>query len=98
MAHNGVLDFGGEDVLATADDHVLQPVADVNEAIIVHVTAVTGMHPAAAQRFGRGLRLVPVTEHDIRPAYQNLADGAARYFAVLGIGDTDFHATDGQPG
>ncbi|MNP77146.1 hypothetical protein D3C76_1745070 [compost metagenome] len=56
------------------------------------------MHPAAAQRFGRGLWLVPVTEHDARPTHKDFTDGAAGHFAVLGIDDANFHAVDWLPG
>ncbi|MOA32872.1 hypothetical protein D3C78_1541240 [compost metagenome] len=98
MADKGVLDFGSEDVLATADDHVLETIADVDEAIVVHVAAVTGMHPAAAKRLGGGLRFVPVTEHDVGATHQDFADCATGHFAILGIGNADFHAADGQPG
>ncbi|MNQ84504.1 hypothetical protein D3C85_996350 [compost metagenome] len=56
------------------------------------------MHPAAAKRLGGGLRFVPVTEHDVGAAHQDFADRATGHFAILGIGDADFHAADGQPG
>ncbi|MCY1455154.1 hypothetical protein D9M71_722660 [compost metagenome] len=94
MAGDGVFHFSAEDVLAAADDHVLEAVADIDEAVLVHIAAIAGVHPAATQRFGGGLRLVPVAEHDVRPAHEDFAHGAARHFAVLGIADTDFYAAD----
>ncbi|MNZ73127.1 hypothetical protein D3C78_915290 [compost metagenome] len=98
MAGDGGLDLGGIDVLAAADDHVLQPVADVDEAILVHVAAVTGMHPAIAQRLGGCFRLLPVAEHDVRPLHHDLAHGAARHLVVVGVDDAYLGAAGGLAG
>ncbi|MNV95811.1 hypothetical protein D3C71_1907480 [compost metagenome] len=48
MAADGRLDFAAVNVFATADHHVLEAVTDVDETVIVHVTAITGVHPATA--------------------------------------------------
>ncbi|MCY1358514.1 hypothetical protein D9M69_450500 [compost metagenome] len=92
MAGNGCLDLGGVHVLAAGDDHVLDAVADVDEAVLVHVTAVTGVHPPAAQHLGSGLRFIPVAEHHVRPAHNNLARSATRDLAVIPVDNTDFDA------
>src|SRR5262249_27680605 len=42
-----VLHFGRIDVFATADDHVLEAVYDVDESFLIHVAAVACMVPAA---------------------------------------------------
>ncbi|MCY1286701.1 hypothetical protein D9M70_356770 [compost metagenome] len=98
VAGEGGLDLGGIDVLATGNDHVLDPVADVDETLLVHVAAVAGVHPAAPQRLGGGFRLVPVAHHHVRSAHHDLADGAARHLVVLGIDDAHFHADRRQAG
>ncbi|MNE78841.1 hypothetical protein D3C80_1752820 [compost metagenome] len=91
---NGILDFGGENVLAPTDDHVLEPIADIDKAVVIHVATVAGMHPATAQRLGRCLWIVPVAEHDARPACDNFTYAATRQFLVLGIDDTHLNAAD----
>ncbi|MCY1523723.1 hypothetical protein D9M68_586280 [compost metagenome] len=95
VAGDGVLDFRRVDVLATADNHVLQPVYHIDQAFIVHIAAVAGMHPAAAQRLLRCLGLVPVAQHDIAAARHDLADLAARQLPVLGVDDPDLGAEAG---
>src|SRR5579883_219269 len=47
MAVQELLDLAGIDVLAAADDHVLQPADDVDVAFGIHRREVAGMHPAA---------------------------------------------------
>src|SRR5262245_36358381 len=54
------LDVAAADVLATADDQVLDPVDDVEEALVVEVRAVAGAKPVAGERRCGGLGLVPV--------------------------------------
>ena len=48
-----LLDLGGIDVLAAGDDHVLDPVDDIDEAVLVHIAAVAGVQPAVAQGLSR---------------------------------------------
>ena len=58
-----LFDLDAVDVLAAADDHVLGPVRDVQEAVLVQVADVTGVEPAVAERLGRRLRVVEVAVH-----------------------------------
>src|SRR5438067_1535733 len=79
IAHVGVgvqefLDLARIDVLAAADNHVLDAPDDVDVALVVHGRQVTGVHPARGVdgltgRFG----IVPVTEHDAVAARAQLA-------------------------
>ena len=59
MAQQHLLDFGRDDVLAAADDHVVDPVLDVEEALLVDPPEVAGVQPAVgvdpARRDGRAL-------------------------------------------
>src|SRR4051812_42856938 len=75
------------DVLPTGDDHVLDPVGDVDVAVVVHVAAVAGVHPAAAQRLGGLLGPVPVAEHHVAAADDDLADLAAGQLDVVRADD-----------
>ncbi|GAM51318.1 hypothetical protein NS07_v2contig00232-0005 [Nocardia seriolae] len=83
----GVLHLGGVHVLAAGDDHVLHPVDDVDVALVVHIAAVAGVHPAVADGRGGLVGLVPVAEHDVPAAHHDLADGAARHLRAVGIHD-----------
>ena len=58
LGHVGVLvergfDLGRVDVLAAADDDVLQPVDDVEVAVGVEAAEVAGVEPAVGERLGR---------------------------------------------
>lgn len=55
---------------------------------------VAGMHPAAAQRLGGQLRLIPVAEHDARTAHEDLADLARGHQLAVRACDRDLG--DGQ--
>ena len=59
VAEEHLLDLGRDDVLAAADDHVVDPVLDVEEALLVDPPEVAGVEPAvgvgAAGRDGRAL-------------------------------------------
>ena len=68
-----VLEFRGRDVLATgSDDDVLHPVGDLEIALVVEPTDVTGVQPAVAQRLSRLGRLVIITHEDVGTAQQDL--------------------------
>ena len=73
-----LLDLARVDVLAAADDHVLDPAGDVDVAVAVHHPEVAGVHPAGpVDRLGGLLRLVPVAEHHRVAAGAQLAGLAA---------------------
>ena len=78
------LHLGGVDVLASGDDHVLHPVHDVDEAVVIEETDVAGVEPSPrVDRVDGGSGLVPVAGHDVRTARADLAAhprfaGAAR--------------------
>ena len=89
MPRDHVLDLGRIHVLAAADDHVLEAVDDDRGSRLVHVGAIAGVEPAAAQRLCGFLRLVPVADHDVRAAHDDLAHVAARHFLAVPV--DDFH-------
>ena len=74
VAVDRALDLGRVDVLAAGDDHVLHPVVDVDVAVGVHVAGVAGVHPAVGGLgAGGGLGLLPVAQHVVRRAGDDLA-------------------------
>ncbi len=100
MAVEEFLDLARIDVLAAADDHVLDPPDDVAVALLVDGADVAGVHPAVGvDRLGRPLRIVPVAEHHRIAAGAELARLPARDGAALRVDHLDLqvrlHAADG---
>ena len=61
VAVQDVLQLGGIDVVAVGDDHALDALAEVDEAVVVHHAQVAGVDPGQAvgvglQGLGRLLR------------------------------------------
>ncbi len=98
MAGDGVLDLDRVDVLAAGNDHVLDPVNHIDEAVVVHVAAVTGVHPAVDHGAGGFVRPLPVTHHHIVAAHDDLADGAIGDGLVVGIDNAHLAAEGGAAG
>ena len=79
------LDLGGVDVLAAADDDVLQPVDHVQVAVVVEPAEIAGVEPAVGEGLGGLLRQVEVPADDRRALQPDLADLARRQrLAVVG--------------
>jgi len=92
VLHQHVLDVAGVHVVPAPDDQVLDPVHDVQVAVLVEPAHVAGVQPAAAHRL-RGLRLgVPVPAHQHRAAHADLAFPARRGLRRVRALDTDRHA------
>ena len=73
-----VLDLAREHVEAAGDDHVLGPVDDVPEAVLVLTGHVAGVHPAVAERLGGLVRELPVAAAQQRAGHADLAGLALR--------------------
>src|SRR3546814_16009989 len=58
-----ILHLRRRDILAAADDHVLDPVLDEDEALGVDIAAVAGQQAGGAERLGGGLGLAPIAFH-----------------------------------
>ncbi len=95
MARDHVLHLDRVDVLAAADDHVLQPVGDVDEARLVHEAGVARPHPAVSQRLCGLFGTVPVADHHVVAAADDLAQRAPRDLVPLGIDHLDLVAVAG---
>ena len=84
MRIKDVLDLGGIHVVAARDDHALDALAEINEAVLVHLAEVARVHPGHAVRMGaqrvrRLLRVADVFHHH---------RGAGKAdFALLAIGE-----------
>ena len=92
MLRQRIFDFGRIDVFAAADDHVFQTIGNEDEAVLVHVGAVTGMHPAVLQGGCGLLGFVPVALHHIRAPHDHFAHRAAWHLAPLGVDDSHLAA------
>ena len=77
VADQDALDLDGGDVLAAADDDVLEAVADLGVAVRVDHGRVAGVEPAVADRGGRGVRVVVVALHHDVAAHDDLAESLA---------------------
>src|SRR5262245_1643745 len=73
VLEDGGLDLGAVHVLTAADDHVLGPVDDEDEALVVDAGDVPGVEPAVGEGLAGGLRLPPVAAHDVRALDPELA-------------------------
>src|SRR4029077_20625598 len=80
---------GAIDVLAAGHDHVLGPVDQEHEALLVLVAEVAGAVPAVDEGGRRLFGLVPVARHHVGAADDDLADLTFAYFGAVGIGDAD---------
>jgi hypothetical protein len=90
--------FGGVDVLATAHDHVLLPVDEVDVVSLINHRQVAGVQPTISKPVSCLLGLVPITPHDVRPASDNLADLAWRHLLSTLIHDAHVHSDVGLAG
>ncbi|MNY34858.1 hypothetical protein D3C86_1692290 [compost metagenome] len=77
MAIEHPFKFDGGNVLAARDDDVLEPVLDFDVTVGMPDGQVTGVEPAALERFGSGGRVLQVALHDSVAAQEDLADSLA---------------------
>ena len=68
-----VLDFLGRDVLALADDDVLDAAGDDDRAVLVEARHVAGVQPAVGGERVRVERAVDVAAHHLRAFHDELA-------------------------
>jgi tricorn protease len=87
MAQQHALDLDRGDVLAAADDHVLDPVPDLHITIRVHHGRVAAVEPAVAHHLRGRLGVAVVTLHHDVPPDDYLAEGlpVGRDLLPLGI-------------
>src|SRR5215469_15484942 len=93
VAQQHLLDLAWVDVAAATDNHVLRAVAQRQQSVLVHAPDIAGMEPAAAQRFGIGLRVPPVAIHDAVAASDDLTDLAPGHLAVILVDHPYQHPT-----
>ena len=73
LAQQHALHFPRRDILAPADDHVLDPIADFGVAIWVDHRRVATVEPAVTDRIGGGLGIVEIAGHHHVAANYDLA-------------------------
>ena len=76
MLGDDILHLTGEYVEPAGDDHVLDPIDDVPEAVGVFARHIAGVQPAVPERVRGGLRQVPVPATEQRPGDADLTDFA----------------------
>src|SRR5262249_31331919 len=89
-----VLDLPRADVLALADDDVLLPAGDAEEALVVDGAEVAGAEPAAGSERVAVEPLVAVAEEAFRPARLHLAHDAGRNRRAVVVDDADLGGAD----
>jgi len=100
MAVDDVFELAGIDVVAGGDDHALDALREVDEAVLVHLAEIAGVQPDApvvvtAERVGRFGRVVHVAEHDRGTADADFAlevgveflRGAGPDDLIIGVGE-----------
>src|SRR6266480_2825286 len=73
MRVNDSFDFSRINIFAAGDDHVLQPIKNVEVSVCVLIPNVARSEKAVSEREFSFFRLVPITAHDIRAASDQLA-------------------------
>src|SRR6266478_3190577 len=68
-----LLDLARPHLEAGGVDQVFQSIDDREVSLVVHARDVAGLEPAITQRLGRRRGPVPVPEHDLGPADEQLA-------------------------
>src|SRR5947209_17187618 len=95
MTVNRVLDFGGINIFAAGNDHVLHAIVDVEVALVIEVTGVAGAQPTVfVDRCRRRIRLIPISLHVGRRADRDLADFLRAETVAGGINNHDFHTRE----
>src|SRR5947207_3163150 len=91
MLEQHLLDLDAVHVLAAADDHVLRPVDEVEEPVLVEATDVSAAEPpVGGDGLGRRFRSVPVpAAHDRGAAQPDLARRAGGHGPAVGVDDAD---------
>src|SRR5215469_14401755 len=87
VAQQDLLDLARIDVAAAADDHVLGAVTQGQKPVFVEAAEIAGVQPAAAQRLGAGLGLLPIALHDAVALRGDFADLAGRQFTIAIVDD-----------
>ena len=96
LVHRWVLvdcgfDLDAVNVFAAAQDHVLCPIAHVDETLIVDAANIAGAQPSVLHGFCRGFGTVPVFRDQHGALEPDLAGLAGGEFLTVGVGDPNSH-------
>ena len=95
VGHQHFFQLARVDIESAADDHVLQPVDDVEVALLVQAADVARVEPPVADRFSRRFGPLVVALHDVVAADDDLAALADGQAIVLLVDDAHLDAGDG---
>ena len=95
MIEEDILHLASRDLDTAGVDDVLDPVHDVEVALIVEVAEVPGMELAALEGLPDLVRLFPVADHQVGEAVDDLSTLAGRCIVHLGV---DYPGLDEQGG
>ena len=88
MAEDRILDLCRIDIFTAGDDHVLDPVLDVEIAIFIHHRRVAGVEPAiGVDRLCGFLRIVKIMQHVEAGSCGDFSDRAVRDFLPFFVDD-----------
>ena len=83
MSAKRIFHLDAVNVLTAANQHVFFSVHDVEEALVIKSTEVTGFDPAIDKRLGGVLWFLPIAFHDIWAFSPDLANRAERQILAL---------------
>ena len=96
MRQQLALDLGRVHVEPAVDEHVLEPVGDVEVAVCVHYADVAGVQPAVGvDRLGRLVGIVEIADHHVVAAYHHLAGLAPWHLVAVSVDDQHLDVVDG---
>lgn len=84
-----LLDLSGVDILAHADDHVLEPVHDIDVTVLVDAGYISRVQPAVFQRFGGRFGLAEIAVHDVGPLHQKFARFSRGHIMPVCVHETE---------
>src|SRR5450631_2474381 len=74
MMQQRTFHLDGRDVFPTADDHILESIADLDVAIRVNDRGIARMEPSSGESCRRGAGVIVVAPHDAIASRNNLAE------------------------
>jgi hypothetical protein len=91
------LDLGARGVLTAGHEHVLEPIDDVEVAVVIHHAEVAGVEPAAVERRPRCVRIPPVALEHLRSAQDDLAAFTGGHRGSMLVPDVELEVLAGPP-
>jgi len=90
MFIQNALHFDRIDVISTSNNHVFGAVREIEIALLIIVTHITGMQPSMAQGFCRGFRVLVVLFHNIWSPQDDFTHLAGLHVLVIRVDNPHF--------